>query len=173
VIILKKVLYIFILTIALLFVPEKTFASTNIKTQSANQLNSYNLVYTLEDENNFFGNLDVVKCGDTEIPAPIPPITRLAVTFIKIAAPLVLIIMGMIDIMKAVSASDEKKMKEAQTTFVKRLIPAVAIFLVVTVFQFLIAIMADSQEQGDSIMKCINCMISSEDSCVIVSEGTN
>ena len=112
----------------------------------------------------FFGNLDVVKCGSIEVPAPIPPIIRLIVNFIKIATPLVLIIMGMIDMMQAVMSNDEKKLKDSQSKFPKRLLPGALVFLVVAIFQFLIGVIAP--EDSVSVMNCIDCMINSADSCV-------
>ena len=120
----------------------------------------------IEDE--FWGCVkeeDFVTCGSASIPSGIADISRATVTIIKIAAPLVLIIMGMIDIAKAVAASDEKKIKESQGKFVKRLIPAAMIFLVVTIIQLLVGILADNQAENDSLTKCIDCMISDKNSC--------
>lgn len=132
------------------------------KNGNANQTSGDDKV---ETNNDFWGNLPVVKCGDVTIPSPVPPITRLIVTLIKIAAPLVLIIVGMLDILKAVMASDEKKLKESQTKFVKRLIPAALIFLVVTIVQLLIGLFADSTSEANSLSRCIDCMISDENKC--------
>jgi len=118
-----------------------------------------------EPQSDFWGYLGVIKCGTTEMPEPIPAITRILVTLIQIAAPIVLIIMGMIDIVQAVTASDEKKMKDSQMKFVRRLIPAVAIFLVITIFKLLIGLIADNATESESISKCIDCMISDANSC--------
>jgi len=117
--------------------------------------------------NNFFGNLDVVQCGNAEVPSSIPPIIRTVVTFIKIATPLVLIIVGMIDFMKAVTANDEKKLKDAQMRFVKRLIPAALVFLVVTIVQFIIGIIAS---EDVSLINCVSCMMVDPENCIVINK---
>lgn len=53
-----------------------------------------------------------------------------AVKYLQILIPIGLILMGTIDMGKAVIAGDEKKIKEAQKPFVKRLISAVIVFLI-------------------------------------------
>lgn len=49
---------------------------------------------------------------------------------IQWAIPLVLIVLGTIDMFKAMASGDEKKTKEVQKTFVRRLIYAVVAFLI-------------------------------------------
>ena len=52
---------------------------------------------------------------------------------IQIGIPILLIIMGSIDLGKAVMSSDDKEIKGATSRLVKRVIMAVAIFFVVTI----------------------------------------
>ncbi len=54
---------------------------------------------------------------------------RLIITWLQILIPIALILFGTIDMGKAVIAGDEKKIKEAQKPFVKRLISAIIVFL--------------------------------------------
>ena len=49
---------------------------------------------------------------------------------IQLGIPIILIIIGMIDLGKAVIASKEDEMKKAQSTFVKRVIIGVAFFFI-------------------------------------------
>ena len=112
-----------------------------------------------------WGDLPTVKCGNTTIPSPIPQIIRIVVVLLKIAMPLMLIILGSIDIVKAVIASDEKKINESQSRFLKRLIPAALVFLVITIIQFLIGIIADNQNEAQTLIKCIDCMVSDSSKC--------
>lgn len=51
----------------------------------------------------------------------------------KIVIPLLLIIFGMIDLGKAVISSDEKEIKNATTSIMRRLIAAVVIFFIPTI----------------------------------------
>lgn len=55
---------------------------------------------------------------------------RLVIRILQIVVPIGLILMGTIDMGKAVIAGDEKKMKEAQKPFVKRIISAVIVFCI-------------------------------------------
>lgn len=161
----KKMLYSLIIAFVIFLIPSIVSAANVDYSKEDYSLSSYDIVYTLKNTNGFFGDLDVVKCGNVDIPAPIPPIVRTIVNLIKIAAPIVLIIMGMIDMLTAVIANDEKKIKEAQAKFPRRLLPAALIFLIVTIMQLLVGILADGRTESDSIMKCIDCMISDESKC--------
>ena len=57
-------------------------------------------------------------------------IAKLVLNVIRILVPIALIVLGSIDIGKAVIAGDEKKIKEAQKPFVRRVIAAVIVFLI-------------------------------------------
>lgn len=83
-----------------------------------------------------------VPCGGVDIPQVIPNITRMVVTFVKIAIPVILVILGMLDLGKAVVASKEDEIKKAQQLFIKRLIAAVVVFLIVQIVQILFSILA-------------------------------
>ena len=54
----------------------------------------------------------------------------MVIKVLQLVVPIGLIIMGTIDMAKAVIAGDEKKMKEAQKPFIKRIIAAVIVFLI-------------------------------------------
>lgn len=57
-------------------------------------------------------------------------LAKMVIKVLQIAVPIGLIVMGTIDMAKAVIAGDEKKMKEAQKPFIKRIIAAVIVFLI-------------------------------------------
>lgn len=57
-------------------------------------------------------------------------LVRLVIKVLQIAVPVGLILMGTIDIAKSVIAGDEKKIKEAQKPFVKRIVAAIIFFLI-------------------------------------------
>ena len=69
------------------------------------------------------------------------PIIRLirdgVIPLIQIGIPIILIVLGMLDLGKAVMASKEDEIKSAQKLLIKRAIYAVAIFFVVFVVQVL------------------------------------
>lgn len=76
---------------------------------------------------------DTVDCG------VISEITRPAAHIIMIAAPILLLILGSIDFLKAVTANDEKAMKKATDTFIKRLLICVVILILPLLINMIIS----------------------------------
>ncbi len=72
---------------------------------------------------------------------------------VQIVIPIILIIFAVIDLGKAVIASDEKEIKAAQSRLIKRCIYAAAIFFVVTIVSVIMNIVAYgvTKENADSI----------------------
>lgn len=68
---------------------------------------------------------------------------------VQIGIPLILVILGTIDLGKAVISSDDKEVKAAQSRLIKRCIYAVAIFFVVTLITILMSIIADNANDPD------------------------
>lgn len=98
--------------------------------------------------------------GSVDIPNIIPNITSMVVTIIKIAVPVILIIMGMLDLGKAVMAQKDDEIKKAQSTFIKRIIAAVLVFFVVSIVTLVFSILANADDDktidNDTITGCIN-----------------
>lgn len=67
---------------------------------------------------------------------PIISLLKKLVTLLQFLIPIGLIIFGMLDLGKAVIAGKEDEMKKATGTLVKRVIYAIAVFLVVTIVSF-------------------------------------
>lgn len=112
--------------------------------------------------------LNVLTCGadvfgGTDI-TQIASITRLVVTIIKIFVPVALVIVGMIDLGKAVVAGKEDEIKKGQQTLIKRCITAAIVFFIISVVQILIGVLAPSDEKSN-ITTCFNCFISDEGAC--------
>lgn len=76
--------------------------------------------------------------------------------------PIILIVLGTIDLGKAVIASKEEEIKKAQQMFIRRLIYAVAVFFVVTIVTLVFSLFSttgkDSNltEIADSWLDCWN-----------------
>lgn len=75
---------------------------------------------------------------------PIVSIVRTVVKLLKFGIPVLLIIYGMLDLGKAVMAGKEDEMKKATSTLIKRVIYAIAVFLVITIVQFVMSIVSDA-----------------------------
>ena len=101
-----------------------------------------------------------------DIPVFLPRITSYAVTLLKTVTPVILIIMSMIQLIKAISSQNEDEMKKARSALVKKLIAATLIFFVTTIVQFVIKQVADSDEVG-SASQCLSCFVNNDCSGVM------
>ena len=61
---------------------------------------------------------------------------------LQIGVPIVLIVLGTLDLGKAVIASEEKQVKEAQSKLIKRCIYAVAVFFIVTLVNVILSMVS-------------------------------
>ena len=109
--------------------------------------------------------LDTISCGFNANGDPllvmdsmIPNLISTIINIIKIAVPILLVIFGMLDLGKAVMAQKEDEIKKGQQTFVKRLIAAVIVFLVIFVVQIVIGLVAPRGENAD-VWSCFDCLI--------------
>lgn len=115
-----------------------------------------------------------LKCGDIYgFPEIVPKISSYFVTLLKTVAPIVLIIVSVISLVKAISAGKEEDIKKAQTTLVKKIIIGGIIFFVVTIVQFIMLKVADSSEK-DNLSKCLSCFLNGtdDDNCDSISYKT-
>lgn len=76
---------------------------------------------------------------------------------IQIGIPILLIIYGTIDLGKAVIASDEKEIKQAQSRLIKRFIYAALVFFVTTLVNVLMNIVAMGAEGDNDTASWSNC----------------
>lgn len=132
----KKMFFMIIITIILLVVISPVFAET----------------YNNYDKN------AIVACGEgmiSNIPALIPKVISVAYIIIQIAVPVVLVIMGSLDLVKGLTAQKEDDIKKGQQMFVKRLIAAAFIFFVFAIVKLVISFVADEAK----IMNCAECFI--------------
>jgi hypothetical protein len=88
-------------------------------------------------------------------------ITSTVILVIQVAVPVILIIFGMIDFAKAVMAQKEDDIKSGQKIFIKRLIAAALVFLVIIFVKLIIGWVAG--EEG--VMACVDCFINRNASC--------
>ena len=89
-------------------------------------------------------------------------------SYIMIAVPVILIIIGSIDFVKAVISQKDDEMKKAQNMFIKRLIVGVIIFFVPPIVNFVIGLTGIS-----TTSPCMTCFTDPKNSACKVSETTN
>jgi len=101
-----------------------------------------------------------VSCGNvTGIPERIPALTSDMITILQIVVPVILVIMGSIDLIKGVMAQKDDEIKKGQKILIKRLIVAGLIFFIVVIVKFVVSIVADAGNTTN-IIECIDCFIS-------------
>ena len=100
-----------------------------------------------------------VACGALyNIPKQLPQLTTLFMNIIKIFTPIILIIKGMIDLFKAVTGNNDQEIAKARSKFFKRLIPAIAVFLVILITQFVFGFVGTDSE-NNTFLACTNCFL--------------
>ena len=103
---------------------------------------------------------DFVSCGGNyldKIPSSLPKIISIIYTIIQIAIPIVLVIFGMLDLFKSITAGKEDEMKKGRQTFIQRLIFAAIIFFSFMFVKLLISLVAENG--GTKILQCAECFI--------------
>jgi hypothetical protein len=85
-------------------------------------------------------------CSDPDF-QKIISLVRSLMEIIQILVPIGLIVMGSIDLGKAVISSSEDNIKKSQHLFIKRCIAAVLVFLVVMIVNFVMSFVGNSNWQ--------------------------
>ena len=116
-----------------------------------------------------YANYDnnMVSCGKgliKDIPALIPKTASIIYTVIQIAVPVVLVIFGMMDLFKGITAQKEDEIKKNQQLFIKRLVVAALIFFMFAIVKVVISFVADSTSAR--ILNCAECFIENNSKCV-------
>lgn len=108
---------------------------------------------------NVFALEDTLDCGNGIIPIPVATLRILHYTYliIKIATPLVLIVMGTLDFIRAIMGSDESEIKKKQRRFLKRLFSAAMVFLVLSLVEFLFSFL--TRAGFSDVTGCIDAVV--------------
>ena len=104
-----------------------------------------------------------------EIPSRIPKITSEIFLLIEIAVPVLLVIMGTIDLFKGITAQKEDEMVKGRKLFIKRLIAGALVFFVIAITKFVVSMF--DERNSARIMNCVNCFIN--DKCDQYESATN
>lgn len=89
------------------------------------------------------------------------------VNILQIAIPIIIVLLGTLDLGKAVMAGEDKKIKEAQKMLIMRLIYGVAVFFVITIVKIVFGLVGSVGEENTTTgsgQKCFAC-ISSPSKC--------
>ena len=78
----------------------------------------------------------VGKGGISGIPAKIPEITSFIIIVLQVAAAVILVIVGSIDLFRGLTSGKEEEIKKGQQTFIKRLIIGALVFFIILIVTF-------------------------------------
>ena len=113
-----------------------------------------------------FAGADITGCATAlngvSIDSRIANIVHTIILVIQIAVPVVLVIYGMLDLFKGLTAQKEDEIKKGQQILIKRVITAALIFFVIAIVKVIISFAA-GQNQGANIMDCANCFLNGAD----------
>ena len=113
------------------------------------------------DNNLVLDSYEKILCCDTNIPYIAAQITRIIIIVLQIATPIIIILFGMMDLIKAVVAQKEDEIKKGQQTFLRRTIVGVCVFLVFVGVQFVIGLVAP-QRENPNMWNCVDCFVNGD-----------
>ncbi len=82
---------------------------------------------------------------------------------IKILVPIILIVLGSIDLGKASLSQDEKALKEAVTKFCKKVLIGLIIFFVPTILDFFLGLVSGVSDVTSDFEPCTDCLLNPDD----------
>jgi putative Mn2+ efflux pump MntP len=77
------------------------------------------------------------------------------VAVIRVAVPVILIVMGMVDLVKALTSQDDKQIKSATNLLVKRVVIGIAVFLVPTIVRLVMSVISQNEFDQCGNIRCI------------------
>lgn len=114
------------------------------------------LVTGCEKIDNVDFNAMCIKCGkDVYFPVFLVKLVANLVEFVKIMVPVAIIIVGMIELVKAVIAGEEKQMSESKDKLIRKFVSGIMIFLVFAVVQFLFTVIPNFTDDDFDVMECM------------------
>ena len=90
------------------------------------------------------------------LPTEVASITMFIYNAIRIVTPLILVIVGMFDMVKAITAGKEDEIKKSQQLLVKRAVAAVIIFLLFSLISWMLNILSSNDNSTQSVINCLN-----------------
>lgn len=161
----KKLSKLFILIFLLVFI-----ALPNVYADEKSNTSSSNTTTEARKNDTTFMKVDkYVSCGGNSsngliknIPSIVPKISSSLYNAVMVITPVLLIVMGTIDLLRGVMSAKEDEMKKGRDSFLKRLIASLVVFLVVLVVKLLVSALAGTGANSTKIVGCINCFVSND-----------
>lgn len=115
-----------------------------------------------------------LRCeGDVFFPSYLVKFCANLYQFIQLMTPVILIIMGMVDLLKAVIASEEKQMITAKSALIKKFVAGIMIYLIFAIVSFAFKAVPDLLGSKGDVGKCISHFINGDFADVYCPERIN
>ena len=142
-------------TVTLIGTSSSSSSSSSSSTPSSTpSRNPYDEIESCDENSNDY----IVACAC--MPAAVADITSFIYGFLKIGGPVLLIILGAIDLGKAIVATDESGIQKAKKKLVNKFVAAAAIFLVFSIVQMIVSIVGGEgyvqQTEGNCLYYLLN-----------------
>ena len=128
------------------------FIGFNLDKVEALEIN--NLAFTLN-------TYEKIQCGDSVVPYAAAKLTRKIIIILQVVTPIIIIIIGSLDLVKAVMAQKDDEIKKGQQTFIKRLLIGGTVFLVFVIVELAIGLIVPKKENPD-MWNCIDCFVNED-----------
>ncbi len=127
------------------------------------------VVYADNSDTEFMEIGEYVSCGDkyraliSNIPAFVPKVTSSLYNAVMIIVPLILIVLGTIDLLKGLMSQKDDEIKKGREAFVKRIIGASIVFVIVLIVKLFVSAMSTgNRDDANRIIGCIDCFVNNE-----------
>jgi len=97
--------------------------------------------------------------GMVEVPAIFAEIISTIYMLIRIGVPIILLIVGMVDLLKAITSQKQEDISKAQSLLLKKVVVAIIIFTFFTLVQWVINLVDQNNIFNDSMWSCVNALL--------------
>lgn len=157
----KKVL-VLITVLTILFCYSSSVYAVNTKGTDAASGDGSSTAVTTTGTTDSTRSTDIKGCAKAlpgvSIDVRLANVVHTIIVVIEIAVPVVLVIFGMMDLFKSVTAQKEEEIKKGRQILIKRLISAVIVFFVIAIVRIIVSFAA-GKDGSENIMSCANCFI--------------
>lgn len=116
-----------------------------------------------KEKSTYDNDKNKVSCGSIgSFNKKIPELTSWGFTIVQVVVPVILVILGIVDFVKALTSQKDDEIKKGQQIFIKRLITGILIFFVVVIVKLVVSLLASSSRESNNILNCIDCFLSNK-----------
>lgn len=149
-----KKYFIYILTVILTFLSFKTVAFASAKNSGIlNNQNNYNYILDVSA-------IDALSCSNENVMKVLELFSVLFI-ILKVAIPLIIVILGIISLAKVIISDDQNMLSNAISSLIKKFLIGVFIFFIPTLISTIIGYIDDADNVRSEYRACTECLLNS------------